>query len=63
MRKEFNFMENLTVYIYPHAEGQFFTSYIDPLSRKRVRDYFKNKPEALNHKKFIEDKFKKKPSC
>lgn len=52
-------MQDFMVSIYPSTEGSFLASYIHPISRKRVREYFKNKAEAIGFKSMIEDKFKR----
>lgn len=52
-------MENFIVSIYPSAEGHYLTSYVHPITKKRIRTYFDNKSKAEVFKNEIESKFKK----
>ncbi|MFZ4402819.1 MAG: tyrosine-type recombinase/integrase [Pseudobdellovibrionaceae bacterium] len=52
-------MQDFIVAIYPSSEGNFLASYLHPLSKKRIREYFKTKEEANTYKKKIEEKFRR----
>lgn len=52
-------MENFIVSIYPSTEGHYLTSYVHPITKKRIRTYFQKKSEAEAFKNQIESKFKK----
>ena len=52
-------MQDFTVFIYPTREKTYLASYIHPISKKRVREYFKTKDEANSYKFQTESKFKK----
>lgn len=52
-------MKEFTVNIYPVKTGMFFTSYVHPLTKKRVRKSFESKTEAQEHKYIIEERFRK----
>lgn len=52
-------MENFIVSIYPSAEGHYLTSYVHPITKKRIRTYFEKKSKAEDFKNQIENKFKK----
>lgn len=52
-------MQDFTIAIYPSQNKTFLASFIHPISKKRVREYFKTKEEAITYKNQTEIKFKK----
>ena len=52
-------MKEFSVIIYPVKTGEYFTSYMHPLTKKRIREHFKNRLDALENKTKVEAKFKK----
>lgn len=52
-------MQDFTVFIYPTQDKKFLASFIHPISKKRVREYFNTKAEASTYKHETELKFKK----
>lgn len=52
-------MKEFSVTVYPIKTGEYFTSYLHPLTKKRVREHFQNRSDALANKEEVEEKFKK----
>lgn len=50
-------MKDFIVNIYPIKGGEFFTSYVHPLTKKKVREKFRTRMEAVNYKEQTERKF------
>lgn len=50
-------MKNFSVNIHPVKGGEFFTSFIHPLTKKRIRQKFVSHREALAYKQSVEGKF------
>lgn len=50
-------MKDFSVSIYPIKGGEFFTTFIHPLSKKKVRERFKSRQEAISYKEEIEKKY------
>ena len=50
-------MKNFTVDVYPIKGGEFFTTFVHPLSKKRIRERFPSRQEALRYKMDMEGKF------
>src|SRR5687768_11921773 len=53
-------MKEFTVIILADKTGQFTTSYVHPLTQKRVRNSFTTREEAKRHKEELERKFTKR---
>lgn len=51
-------MKDFIVHIYPIKGGEFFTTFTHPLTKKKVRQRFKSRQEALDYRNHIEEKFK-----
>lgn len=53
-------MKDFSVIIFADKTGQFTTSYLHPLTQKRIRSSFKTREAAKQHKEEIEKKFRKR---
>ena len=51
-------MQQFKVYIFPTPEKMFFTTFVHPLTKKKIRKNFKTKVEADEYKKQTEIKFR-----
>lgn len=53
-------MEKFNVAIYPIKGGEFFTTFIHPLTKKKVRQHFTSRQDAYAYKQSMEDNFSRK---
>lgn len=53
-------MKEFSVIIFADKTGQFTTSYLHPLTQRRMRETFKSREDAKRHKEEIEKKFIKR---
>jgi site-specific recombinase XerD len=52
-------MQDFMVSVYPSTDGAFLASYVHPITRKRIREYFQSREAANAYKQRIEEKFKR----
>jgi len=55
-------MKKINVSVYPMDNGQHMTSYIEPFTRKRIRNRFNTLKDAMNYKSDVEFKLQPKQS-
>jgi len=52
-------MQNFTVDVFPSRDKTFLATYLHPLTKRRIRNYFDSKDKVIAFKQMIETKFRK----